>query len=645
MSFVQYIYIQMKSWRLFLLAMALLNFNILFAQPDTLVTPHKTDLNLLSDFIDSLVLREMDVFHVPGCAVVIVQDSQEVFLKGYGYADVEAQRLVDIHRTGFRIASVTKTFTATAIMQLVQQGLIDLHKPISNYLPDSDFTFLKDDPFTIHQLLTHTAGIDFTDIGDAELRASDVIPLEEFVRSKIPDQVHPPGSVHSYSNFGYTLLGYLIQHLSGMSYEEYIRQHILLPLDMRMSSMGQPLEEPYRSSLAKSYRWDDGQVALTRDYTNTVPGGGMISTGKDMSRYLLMHLTSGTQDSIQILGADHHNMLTTQQYGSTDTRYGVCYSFFENGWTGRRSIDHSGAQLGFLSLFLMIPETGTGIFIAHNNRDDASGFRYNVARAVLDTMLHRKARHIDLPDPDETLNSVASNYTGRYEQMNYSHSTFEKMNRLFGFNNSAYVVKYQNDNLLKLNGDDFVMMTPELFHRHDEKSPWNVQFVFGENGKAERIVAGTISYQKVTWFQSNKFWQRALLLSFLLMFVYLLLKPARWIIDRMRKVTPPARKVHSSLKWLNVVSILFFIGIGGLIINLLIYQGQLADYGVPLTFKIPLVINTLATISGLFAPFAVFQLWKSRLRIFPKVWCSLVILAVIILAIGSWQYNMVGLQY
>lgn len=629
-----------------ILLLFFVHFTLIFISSAYAQTDHrKTDLRLLNGYIDSIVAVEMNAFNVPGATVVIVQDSQDVFVKGYGLADVEAEKIVDPKSTGFRIASVTKTFTATAIMQLSERGLIDLHAPISQYLPDDDFTFLKDKPFTAHQLLTHTAGIDLTDIGDAALEAEDIVPLEEFVRNHIPNQVNPPGMVHSYSNFGYTILGYLIQEISGLSYEEFIRQNILLPLRMTMSSMSQPLQEPFKSNLSKSYKWDNGQISIPRDYTNTVPGGGLIATGDDMSRYLLMHLNGGSFDSTEILSPISHRLLTSQQYGSEDTKYGVCYSFFENGWTGRRTIDHTGAQLGFLSLFLLIPETGTGLFIAQNNRENGGAFRFNVAQTILDTLLTRKERHLDLPKQAGQLSSIAKNYTGRYQQMNYPHSSFEKLGTLVGFSNSAYVVQYEDDSLLTLNGEKFVMIDKERFHRNDESSPWNIQFVLDENGRAQRIIAGITSYQRTPWFESKKVWQRLIAGALLLTIIHLLRSSILWIGRKISKSGSNAADRYPVDNWLNWTGGLLILGLVGISTNLAIYGGQLADYGVPLSFKLPLILNTLGAILALYAPIAFVRILQSDLVPTNKIFSTLLTLAILVLAVGYWKFNIVGFQF
>ena len=635
----------MKS-QLTLTLFLLIFWQIGFGQSDSIQTHKKTDLNQIHFYIDSVAEAEMESAKIPGAVVVVIQDSSEVYIKPYGFADIENQIPVDAEKTGFRIASVTKTFTATAMMQLVEQGKIDLHTSIDQYLPDENFSFLKYEPMTVHQLLTHTAGIDLTDIGDAALKPEAVVPLEDFVRSHIPAQVNPPGKVHSYSNFGYTLLGYLIQAVSGMRYEDYITQNILHPLGMYGSSMEQPLPSPFLENRSKSYVWDKDHKSIPRDFTNTTPGGGLISTGTDMANYMLMHLNNAILDSSQILSPESHKTLISQQYGSKDTKYGVCYAFFENGWTGRRNIEHSGAQLGFLSLMILIPETGTGLFIAQNTRENAGSFRYNLAGSILDTLLHRKERHIDLPKANDELNEMAANYVGRYQQMNYPHSSFERLGTLFGFYNSAYVVRYNGNGMLQLNGDDYVMIDENVFHRNDSTSAWNVEFELDEQGVAQRIIAGTTSYGRAAWYESKKLWQRAIVFSFALIVLFIIGRPIYSLVKKHSKKPASTLRSNKAIKWIYYTGLLFLLGVIGIILNMAIHQGQLADYGVPFSLKVPLFLNTLGAISTLFAPFGLILLWRSKeMNLGSKLFYTLLVIALIILTLGFWYHNVVGFHY
>ncbi len=611
------------------------------------LNPHsKSELSDLNEFIDSLVLVKMEEYHVPGTSLAIIQDGRKIYTKGYGFADLSNGREVNADLTGFRIASVTKTLTATAVMQLVEKGLLDLHTPIDEYLPDRNFSFLGDQSITMHHLLTHTAGFDLTDTGDAALKSEDVIPIERLVRYHMPSIVHPPGTVYSYSNFGYTLAGYIIQVISGIPYEEFISRNILIPLKMNNSNMSQPLSAPFADNLSKSYRWTDRQIEIQRDFTNTVPGGGLISTASDMSRYMQFHLNQGMLDSVRLLNKSNHQILTTQQYGSEGTKYGICYAFHENGWTGRRCLEHTGGQLGFLTLMTLIPETKTGIFITHNSRENAGAFRYDLARAIFDTLLFRKERYINLPASDNFTEKEAIKYEGNYIQLNRPHSTFEKIGTLFGFAAQTSTVRYAKNGKLLIDGNEYVKLNERVFHENDEKGTWNVAFKLDENGVAEQLVAGLTSYKRIKWYEATILHQIILGFSFFLLLINFLKRPLAKLTELSKGRVTRQRRVPLLSKWIYWTGTLFVLGFFGILLNSMIYQGQLSDYGVPISLKIPFVLNTIGGILSLYAPTALYQLWQSKAEKQSSiVWKAILVISIILVAIGFWHYHIIGFWY
>lgn len=601
----------------------------------------------LTSYIDSLAQAGMEEAHIPGAVITIITDSSVVFNKGYGFADVENEIPVDGEKTIFRIASITKTFTAMAVLQLVEQGKLNLHEDIRAYLPDDDFDFLSDEPITLHHLLTHTAGFDLTDTGDAALIPEDVIPLEEMARRRMPDRVHKTGEVYSYSNFGYTLLGYIIQEVSGMPYEDYMRRNLLEPLGMVNTGIRQPLPEPYKSNLAKSYVWKGEQVALERDYTNTLPGGGIISSGADMANYMRMHLNQGTFEENQLISPEGHELLTSHKFGSRHTKYGICYSFFENMWTGRRSLEHSGGQLGFVSLMALIPETGTGIFIAQNNRKDAGGFRYQMARAILDTLIGNKERNIAPLTPPDNFDAIADNYTGVYKKMDYPIATFEKCSRLFGQFSAEYDIKYDGNGRLATYGNSYIQVDDHLFQMDDPESTFKMEFLVDDTGKAHTLFIGTTKYERINWLRKKRVQQMFLFVSIVILLILFLSRPITWIVrkarDRALSIPEGSRGLR---KWMYWTGSLLALAAVGIIVNFLIYRDQMSDYGLPISLKAVFVLSTLGVILALLSPYFLWKNWKlPSLKLRSKIANTLVVLAIVIVSVIYYVYNLVGFQY
>src|SRR5205809_7198952 len=186
-------------------------------------------------FLDALIPSQLRNRNIAGAVVSVVKDGQALFQKGYGYADVEEKKPVLPDQTLFRPGSVSKLFTATAVMQLVEQGKVDLNRDVNDYL---DFAIPKTypEPVTLRRLLTHTAGFEETLKNLFVAHESDLKPLRTYLVNQMPQRIFRTGKVVSYSNYGFTVAGYIVEHVSGEKFERYIDNHILKPLRMTNST-------------------------------------------------------------------------------------------------------------------------------------------------------------------------------------------------------------------------------------------------------------------------------------------------------------------------------------------------------------------------------------------------------------------------
>jgi CubicO group peptidase (beta-lactamase class C family) len=190
--------------------------------PAPQVTPQLTKEDLEA-FFDGFIPIELQRDDIAGAVVIVVKDGKVLFAKGYGYADVKTRKPVTVDATLFRPGSISKTFTWTAVMQLVEQGKIDLNRDVNDYL---DFkipaTFGK--PITMKDLMTHTPGFEETLKELFVANAADMRPLQQYVQTHMPQEIFPPGTTPAYSNYGATLAGYIVQRVSGMPFDDYIEQ-------------------------------------------------------------------------------------------------------------------------------------------------------------------------------------------------------------------------------------------------------------------------------------------------------------------------------------------------------------------------------------------------------------------------------------
>src|SRR5215217_6913236 len=254
-----------------------------------------TDPAELEAFLDEELGREMEKHHIAGAAVSVVKDGELFFTKGYGYADLENKIPVDPERTIFRIGSVGKVFTWTAVMQLVEQGKLDLDEDINTYL-DFRIPDTYPQPITLKDLMTHTSGFEERWLDSVVSDPSELVPAREWLVSYMPARVHPPGDIAGYSNYNAMLAGYIVARVSGEPYDQYIQEHILNPLGMVHSTAQSPIPPDLRAHASVGYTYEDGAFHVFPDYTvqpAALPSGAHQASVTDMARFMIAHLQNG----------------------------------------------------------------------------------------------------------------------------------------------------------------------------------------------------------------------------------------------------------------------------------------------------------------------------------------------------------------
>lgn len=319
----------------------------------------------LEVWLDGIIPALMQTHHVPGTVVVVVRDGAPFFSKGYGHADIETRREIDPAATLFRVASVSKLFTTTAVMQLVEAGRLDLRADVNDSLEAFRIDTPIGGPVTLANLLTHTPGFDDKYLRTSQPLDATPVPLGAFLAREMPEQVLPPGDLISYSNFGMALAGYLVERASGRRFEDYIRERILQPLDMTNSRFGIPTPVP--ANMAVGYEYGDGRHRdLGYDRSLDAPAGDLIATGDDMARFMLAHLGLGALGEIRILAEETARMMQSRQHGHDPRLPGWCYGFYEGRENGLHTVEHGGAWRGFGTELTLIPEHGAGLFVSTN---------------------------------------------------------------------------------------------------------------------------------------------------------------------------------------------------------------------------------------------------------------------------------------
>ena len=270
-------------------------------------TPHALTHEDVEAWLDGYVPYALERGGVAGAVVVVVKDGKVLLQKGYGYADIATRKPVDPDTTLFRPGSVSKLFAWTAVMQLVEQGKLDLDRDVNTYL---DFAIppYQGQPVTMRNLMTHTAGFEETAkylIG-AEPWAAPA--LDRYLKENLPERIFPAGKIPSYSNYGATLAGYIVQRVSGQPFADYIDQHIFAPLGMQHATVRQPLPANLKPLMSSGYEDASGKPKPF-EIVGPAPAGSSSVSGADMARFMIAHLQDGQFNGVQILKPETARMM------------------------------------------------------------------------------------------------------------------------------------------------------------------------------------------------------------------------------------------------------------------------------------------------------------------------------------------------
>ncbi|MEK5145846.1 serine hydrolase domain-containing protein [Psychrobacillus sp. FSL K6-4615] len=341
--------------------------------------------------IEKTVDEIMDKYigkEIPGAAISIVKDGEFVLLKGYGQSDIETKSPVDPEKTVFEAASVSKVYTWSAIMQLVEKGKLDLHEDIKEYLPKDYLNLEFNKKITLLDLMNHTAGFEDKAENLLTYQPEKLIPLKDFLTNKNqPKQVFEPGTVISYSNFGTSLAGYIIERISKRPFAEYMQEEILEKLQMENSTFEQEYDHMANILNNKSNGYEkqgDQFVPMERVYVNDAPAGSLNTTAKDMGNFMLAHLNKSQTGTYQLF--EQKETLSTmheQTYTVNPNLPGVAHGFWERFSGDNRVIEHSGNLVGFTSQLALVPDQNFGLSILTNVADEATGIRTDLITALV----------------------------------------------------------------------------------------------------------------------------------------------------------------------------------------------------------------------------------------------------------------------
>ena len=340
------------------------------AAQSTQVTPQLTKEDVEA-FMDGVVPIQLQQDDIAGAVVAVVKDGRVLFAKGYGFADMKTRKPVSVDDTLFRPGSISKTFTWTAVMQLVEQGKIDLDRDVNEYI-DFKIPAPFGKPVTIRDLMTHTPGWEESVKELFVASPSDLYPIGEYLKKRLPKQIYPPGTTPAYSNYGATLAGYIVSRVSGMPFEDYIEKNIFQPLGMTHATFRQPLPDNLMPLMSEGYD-KASEPPKSFEVGEAGPAGALSVSAADMAKYMIAHLQNGEYNGARILKPDTAQLMHSRAFGLVPEMNGMAYGFYEQTRNGHRIIGHGGDTQWFHSDLHLMPDQNLGFFISYNSAGNGEG--------------------------------------------------------------------------------------------------------------------------------------------------------------------------------------------------------------------------------------------------------------------------------
>ena len=462
---------------------------------------HNLDKADVEAFFDGILPLQMERGDIGGASVLVMKDGEVLLQKGYGYADVKAKKAVDPNATIFRLASISKLFTWVSVMQLEEQGKLDLDTDVNRYL-DFEIHPAFNKPVTLRNLMTHTGG--FEEVSD-EIIVTDAKKApslrDDLIRNQ-PKRLFPPGEVPAYSNYGVGLASYIVQRISGEPFEQYVQDHIFGPLGMTHSTFYQPPQKALEKLPSEGYRGDTTKPPVGFEIFNPVGAGGLSSTASDMGRFGQALLHGGVLDDSRILKSETLHRMWTPQFQANKELPPICMGFYQDWRNDLRWIGHEGDLIAFHSLFFVEPTQKLVLFVSYNSSNGGSRPRPEIIDFFSDRYFPSDAKPAFLKTPDGDFRAIE----GTYQTTRRADSTKLKLWNVMG----RRTVKVDKDDVLHLENARDLRGHP-LQWKAIGKDLWQESegqarlFGIREGGKVVRIAVEFpgVQLERVPWYEDS----------------------------------------------------------------------------------------------------------------------------------------------
>ncbi len=553
-----------------------------------------------------------------------------MFAKGYGLADLQQQTPMSASGSLVRIASITKLFTWTAVMQQVEAGRLDLNADVNRYLKTFQIPAKYAQPVTLQHLMDHTAGFEDRIIGTGARTAQDVAPLGQYLAANIPARIRPPDEVSAYSNYGAALAGHIVAEVSGEPYEQYIQRHLLDPLGMAHSTAFEPVPMPLVGGLARSYNSDEQPPRLVPfEFDRMMPDGSMSATAEDMARFMTAHLNADTA----MLKPETLALMHQRSFAADPRLDGYAHGFKERTINGHRVLMHDGGWEGFISGLILAPTCDFGLFMSANaTGGEVTGGE--LVRAFFD----RFTTPIAQSPPPAAAVETAQPKAGFYSPTRRNETSVEHSFTLLG----PLRLTVDSDGTVHFKGKQWKQQPDGVYHQID--GPDRLAFRSGSGGRSYIITDGP-AYQLLSTTESLTF-NLGVLLVFILAALSALALPIAAAWRRIRRRPHRTSTTSSTWRWARALAAAAaLLGLGFLLALLLTLTGNVSDflYNAPVSFQLTLTVPIL--VLAAFAATAVYTVvgWRgSTAGTIARIHQVYLLGGLAALAWFMWQWNLIG---
>jgi CubicO group peptidase (beta-lactamase class C family) len=609
---------------------------------------HALEASDLESFFDGIVPLQLERSDVAGASVMVMQGGQVLLRKGYGYADLKSRKPVDPAATIFRLASISKLFTWVSVMQLVEQGKLDLDTDVNRYL-DFQIRPAFSRPVTLRNLMTHTGGFEEENRDIIVTNPKQAVTLRDFLIRNQPRRLFPPGTIPAYSNYGVGLAGYIVQRTSGQPFEQYVEQHIFAPLQMVHSTFYQPPPTLLRRLPSEGYPTDTEKPPIGFEIFNPVSAGGVSSTAADMGRFGQALLNGGELDGNRILRPETLQAMWTPQWRSSDQMPPICMGFYETWRNDLHWIGHEGDLVAFHSLFMLEPSRKLMLFISYNSAGGGEKTRPEIIDMFTDRYFPGQTKQSFVSLPRKELTAIE----GVYQSTRREDSTSLKLLAFL----SQRVARVDKMGALHLSNikdlrDHPIKWKPigkDLWQEMDGQ-----QRVFAIRDQANHIVRLAYDFpgvqsQRVPWYEHKGPVLTAVAASLLVLLVVILAP----VIRQARRVFPGHRPTPSpqpGTQWLprttqvaSLVWVILFAALGAVLVAL---SGNDAMPPTSAWDKYLVLMNFVTALAlglSLFVVFSAIRTWsRVKLRQITRVKYAVVAIACFFLSWVSLHWHLLG---